>query len=86
MDPYDVILYPLMTEATSRMIEAENKLVFVVNMKATKVDVGRAVEELYEVAVKRVNVLITPRGEKKAFVKLHPDYKASDVAIRLGIL
>ena len=86
MDPYDVILYPLMTEATSRMIETENKLVFIVNMKATKTDVGRAVEELYEVAVKRVNVLITPRGKKKAFVKLHPDYKASDVAIRLGVL
>lgn len=86
MDPYDVILYPLMTEATSRMIETENKLVFIVNMKATKTDVGRAVEELYEVAVKKVNVLITPRGKKKAFVKLHPDYKASDVAIRLGVL
>ena len=86
MDPYDVILYPLMTEATSRMIETENKLVFIVNLKATKTDVGRAVEELYEVAVKKVNVLITPRGKKKAFVKLHPDYKASDVAIRLGVL
>jgi large subunit ribosomal protein L23 len=86
LDPYDVILYPLMTEATSRMIETENKLVFIVNMKATKTEVGRAVEELYEVAVKKVNVLITPRGKKKAFVKLHPDYKASDVAIRLGIL
>ena len=86
MDPYDVILYPLMTEATSRMIETENKLVFIVNLKATKTDVGRAVEELYEVAVKKVNVLITPRGKKKAFGKLHPDYKASDVAIRLGVL
>ena len=86
MDPYDVILYPLMTEATSRMIETENKLVFIVNLKATKTDVGRAVEELYEVAVKKVNVLITPTGKKKAFVKLHPDYKASDVAIRLGVL
>jgi len=86
VDPYDVILYPLMTEATSRMIETENKLVFIVNMKATKTDVGRAVEKLYEVAVKKVNVLITPRGKKKAFVKLHPDYKASDVAIRLGVL
>jgi len=75
-----------MTEATSRMIETENKLVFIVNMKATKTEVGRAVEELYEVAVKKVNVLITPRGKKKAFVKLHPDYKASDVAIRLGVL
>jgi len=65
VDPYDVILYPLMTEATSRMIETENKLVFIVNLKATKTDVGRAVEELYEVAVKKVNVLITPRGKRK---------------------
>ena len=86
MDPYDVVLYPLMTEAASRMIETENKLVFIVNMKSTKADVRRAVEELYEVVVEKVNVLITPKGEKKAFVKLHPDYSASDVAIRLGIL
>jgi len=86
MNPYDVINYPLMTEAASRMIETENKLVFIVNMKATKIDVRRAVEELYEVAVEKVNVIITSKGEKKAFVKLHPDHKASDVAIKLGIL
>jgi large subunit ribosomal protein L23 len=86
MDPYEVILYPLMTESASLMVEKENKLVFVVNLKAGKKDVKRAVEELYEVEVERVNVLITPRGEKKAFVKLQPDYKAADVAIKLGIL
>ncbi len=86
MDPYDTILYPVMTEVTSRILETENKLVFIVNNMATKMDVKRAVEELYEVAVEKVNVAITPRGEKKAFVKLHPDYKAVDVAIKLGIL
>ena len=86
MDPYDTILYPIMTEVTSRILETENKLVFIVNVKATKADVKRAVEELYEVAVEKVNVTITPEGEKKAFVKLHPDYKAVDVAIKLGIL
>jgi len=86
MDPYEVVLYPLMTEVTSRILETENKLVFVVSMAATKADIKRAVEELYEVAVKKVNVTITPKGEKKAFVKLHPDYKAVDVAIKLGIL
>jgi large subunit ribosomal protein L23 len=86
MDPYEVILYPLMTESASVMVEKENKLVFVVDLKAAKKDVKRAVEELYEVEVEKVNVLITPRGEKKAFVKLHPDYKAADVAIKLGIL
>ncbi|MGB9713999.1 MAG: 50S ribosomal protein L23 [Candidatus Bathyarchaeales archaeon] len=86
MDPYDVILYPLMTEAASLMVEKENKLVFVINKKASKADVKKAVEELYEVKVEKVNLLITPQGEKKAFVKLAPEYKAADVAIKLGIL
>jgi len=86
MDPYDVILYPVMTEVASRILEAENKLVFVVNLKASRNDVKKAVEELYEVRVEKVTVTITPKGDKKAFVKLTPDYKASDVAIKLGIL
>jgi len=86
LDPHDVILYPLMTEVTSRLIETENKLVFIVNIKATKSDIKRAVEELYDVKVEKVNVTITPGGQKKAFVKLHPEYKATDVAIKLGIL
>ena len=86
MEPYDVILYPLMTEVASRMLETENKITFMVNLKASKTDVRRAVEELYEVQVEKVNILITSRGEKKAYVKLHPDYKAVDVAIKLGIL
>jgi large subunit ribosomal protein L23 len=86
MEPYDVILYPLMTEAASLMVEKENKLVFMVSLKATKGEVKKAVEKLYEVRVEKVNVLTTPQGEKKAFVKLHPDFKAADVAIKLGIL
>jgi large subunit ribosomal protein L23 len=86
MDPHDVVFYPLMTEAASLMVEKDNKLVFMVNLKATKNDVKRAIEELYEVKVEKVNLLITPQGQKKAFVKLHPDYSASDVAIKLGML
>ena len=86
MDPYEVVLYPLMTESASLMVEKENKLVFAVNLKASKTDVKRAVEQLYEVKVESVNTQVTPAGEKKAFVKLHPDYRAADVAIKLGIL
>ena len=86
MDSYEVILYPLMTEAASLMVEKENKLVFVVDLKAGKSDVRKAVEQLYEVKVEHVNIQITSSGEKKAFVKLHPDYKAADIAIKLGIL
>ncbi len=86
MESGDVILYPLMTESASLMVEKDNKLIFVVNLKAGKSDVKKAVEELYEVEVEKVNLLITPQGEKKAFVKLTPEFRASDVAIKLGIL
>jgi len=86
MDPYEVIRYPVMTEVTSRILETENKLVFAVNPSATKADIKKSVEQLYEVVVEKVNVTMTSKGEKRAFVKLHPDYKAVDVAIKLGIL
>ncbi|MEM2968038.1 MAG: 50S ribosomal protein L23 [Candidatus Bathyarchaeia archaeon] len=82
----EVILHPLMTESASLMVEKDNKLIFLVNLDASKADVKRAVEALYEVKVDKVTVQITPQGEKKAFVKLKPEYKASDVAIKLGIL
>lgn len=86
MNPYDVILYPLMTESSSLMVEKENKLVFMVSLQASKIDIRKAVEELYEVKVKEINTQITPQGEKKAFVKLQPEFKAADIAIKLGIL
>ena len=86
MDITEVINYPLMTESASMMVEKDNKLIFIVNFKAGKADVKRAVETLYEVKVKKVNLLVTPQGVKKAFVKLTPEFRASDVAIKLGIL
>jgi large subunit ribosomal protein L23 len=86
MDPNDVVFYPLMTESASLMVERDNKLIFIVNAKAGKADIKRAVEELYNVEVSNVTVQLTPHGEKKAFVRLSSDYKASDVAIKLGIL
>ena len=75
-----------MTEVTSRILESENKLVFIVSKKATKRDIKLAVEQLYDVEVENVNSMVTAEGEKKAFVKLTPEYKAADIAIKLGIL
>ncbi|RLI13301.1 50S ribosomal protein L23 [Candidatus Bathyarchaeota archaeon] len=86
MKPHEVILYPLMTEASSRLLEKENKLVFITNIKATKKDIKRAIEELYNVKVSKVNTVIVSKGKKKAFVRLEPEYSATDVAIKLGIL
>jgi large subunit ribosomal protein L23 len=80
------ILYPLISENAVRLVEAENKITFIVDIRASKDNVRRAVEALYEVEVEKVNTCITPTGRKKAFVKLREDYKAADLAVKLGIL
>ncbi|MCL7387067.1 MAG: 50S ribosomal protein L23 [Thaumarchaeota archaeon] len=82
----EVIKRIVITQDAVSLIEKENKLTFIVDLRATKADVKRAVEELYGVKVERVNTMITPRGEKKAYVKLKPEYKAADLAVELGIL
>jgi large subunit ribosomal protein L23 len=86
MNPDEVILAVVRTQKAVSLIEKENKLTFVVRLEATKEDVKRAVEKLYGVKVEKVNTLITPRGEKKAYVKLKPEYKASELAVKLGII
>jgi large subunit ribosomal protein L23 len=82
----DVVKYPLLSEDAVTLLESENKITFIVNISSDKHDIKRAIQELYEVKVQNVRTLITPEGEKKAFVKLTPDFKASDLAVRLGIL
>jgi large subunit ribosomal protein L23 len=86
LTPNDVIRYPLLSEDAVTLLEAENKITFIVDRRSDKHDVRRAVEELYEVRVAQVRTLVTPEGDKKAFVKLTPDFKAADLAVRLGIL
>lgn len=85
MNLQDVIKRILITQDAVALIEKENKLVFVVDVKADKQAIKRAVEELYEVKVDKVNTLITARGEKKAYVRLSPEFKASELAVKLGI-
>jgi large subunit ribosomal protein L23 len=85
MDPQKVIKRVVITQDTVSLVEKENKITFIVDIKATKKQIKDAVEKLYEVRVEKVNTLITPLGEKKAFVKLKPEYSASELAVKLGI-
>lgn len=81
-----IIIRPLQTEKALWLIDKQNTLTFIVDMKATKHDIKRAVETLFEVKVEEVRTLITPKGEKKAYVKLAPEFKASEIATKLGIM
>jgi large subunit ribosomal protein L23 len=86
MDPWRIIIRPVISESALRKIEAENKLTFIVDRNANKHLIKWAVEKLFNVKVDKVNTLITPKGEKKAYVKLSSEYSASDVASKMGIL
>lgn len=80
-----VIIHPDVTEKSMKLVESENKLVFIVSRNSSKSEIKAAVEKLYEVRVADVNTSITPRGVKKAYVRLTSEYKAEEVATRIGV-
>jgi large subunit ribosomal protein L23 len=86
MDPHKILKYSYMTEKSVGLIEKENKIVFIVERKASKKQIKEAFEKLFDVKVDKINTLITLKGNKKAFIKLKPEYSASDVAVKLGIV
>ncbi len=84
-DPNEIIIRPVVTEASLEAVDEENKLIFWVERTANKNTIKWAVESLYEVVVEKVNTLIMPNGKKKALVRLAPEYSAAEVATNLGI-
>ncbi|CAH1100165.1 unnamed protein product [Psylliodes chrysocephalus] len=86
MDAYNIIKFPLTTEAAMKKIEDNNTLVFLVHTRANKHHIKAAVKKLYDINVAKVNTLIRPDGKKKAYVRLARDYDALDVANKIGII
>jgi len=81
-----IIKSPYITEKVTGMVDSNNTLEFLVDMRATKPEIKRSLEELYDVEVMSVRTMITSRGEKKAIVKLAREGSANELATRLGLL
>ena len=88
LDPYQVILRPLITEKATRIAERHNAYTFQVNALATKTEIKDAVEVLFHVRVDDVRTqnhksvarryrmkVGKTRSWKKAIVKLKDDYR-----------
>lgn len=58
MDAYNIIKFPLTTEAAMKKIEDNNTLVFIVHIAANKHHIRTAVKKLYDIDVSKVNTLI----------------------------
>jgi large subunit ribosomal protein L23 len=76
----------LATEKAIRLLESQNILIVIVDKNATKPQIKKEIENMFNVKVEKVNTLITPLGEKKAYVKLKKEFNASEIAHKLGIL
>mmetsp|Transcript_10017 Transcript_10017/g.26598 ORF Transcript_10017/g.26598 Transcript_10017/m.26598 type:complete len:146 (-) Transcript_10017:41-478(-) len=83
---YDIIKFPLTTESAMKKVEDDNTLVFIVNITANKRQIKNAMKSLYDVDVQKVNTLIRPDGQKKAYVRLTADQDATDLANQLGMI
>jgi len=89
MKARDIILRPVVTEKTTLMQERENTVCFEVDRRANKIQIGKAVEELFGVSVVGVHI-VNRKGKpimrygrvvshrsaaRKAYVKLSPGSK-----------
>ena len=63
MLPEEIIIAPVVTEKSNDQLQ-EGKYTFKVNKKATKVEIAKAVEKLFEVKVLKVNTMKV-NGKKK---------------------
>jgi large subunit ribosomal protein L23 len=90
MNQYDVIVRPIVTEKSSLLKEGGNQYVFEVARTANKIEITRAVEQLFKVKVVSVRVMNMVGKERrlgkhtgkkpdwrKAVVKLSPKDKIS---------
>lgn len=66
--------------------ENNNTLVFIVDARANKRQIKEAVKRMYDIDCAKVNTLIRPNGDKKAYCRLTADHDALDVANRIGII
>ena len=82
----NIIKYPLATEKSIRLMESQNKLIFVVDRSATKPQIKEAIEELFSAKVDQVRTLHTPDNKKRAYVTFNEETPAIDIATKLGLM
>ena len=65
---YDIILKPIITEASMAATGGQKKYTFRVAAGATKIEIARAVEEIFKVKVQAVNTVSMKSKQKRVGV------------------
>jgi large subunit ribosomal protein L23 len=83
---HHLIKGPIITEKTHTQREAANKLTFRVDIKANKIEIRKAVEDIFKVKVLGVNTILVP-GKLKRHGRtqgMRPDWKKAVVTLAPG--
>lgn len=85
MEARDIIIRPLITEKSTELM-AEGKYVFKVAKSANKIEIAKAVKEIFDVKVEKVNTVVV-KGKTKRIGRTsgkRPDYKKAIVKLAAG--
>lgn len=65
----NIIVKPYITEKTEELSENLNRYTFIVNKKANKIEIKKAIEDIYNVPVLSVNTMIMPAKAKNRMTR-----------------
>ncbi|MBO8169390.1 MAG: 50S ribosomal protein L23 [Thermoanaerobacteraceae bacterium] len=83
--PHDIIIRPVISERSIGLME-DNKYTFIVDKKANKSEIKKAVEEIFDVTVTKVNTMKV-RGKKRRMGRYEgktPERKKAIVTLKPG--
>lgn len=69
MKASDVLIKPILSEKANKQTEKMNRYSFVVDKKANKLEIKKAVEAFYGVQVENVNTIVVPSKAKSKYTK-----------------
>ena len=65
-DAYDIILEPVITEKTTGQMETDSVYTFIVSKDANKIEIGQAVERIWDVPVRGVRTMRYAGKERRS--------------------
>ncbi len=85
-DPRSIILRPLVTEKGSKLREEGNKYLFSVAPDANRIEIRKAVQDIFNVKVKAVKTIVMHGKVKRmgVFAGKRPDWKKAIVTLEEG--
>ena len=85
-DPHQVLIRPLLTEKVTGLRENFNKIGFLVDRSANKIEIKQAAEEALKVKVKKVHIM-NVKGKRKRLGRYEgrrPDVKKAILSLKAG--